>query len=157
MKPYSTWLLIVLSTGIACKSPDKKVQKEPGSKDTAISLPASKEGNNELRLNNGNKWHADSTTNTHVKAMQDLVKTFAGKKEKKLDDYHQVSNQLLDAVNKLLAACKMTGPDHEALHQWLEPLLDEIKEQKNASGMPEAASAFLKIEKNLDKYNEYFQ
>ena len=57
----------------------------------------------------------------------------SGTKKENLENYIQTAEQLHDGLNKMINECKMKGADHDALHQWLEPLLKETKEMKNAT------------------------
>ena len=83
-----------------------------------------------LELNNGVKWKADSITMSNVAALKVIV---SGTKKENLENYIQTAEQLHDGLNKMINECKMKGADHDALHQWLEPLLKETKEMKNAT------------------------
>jgi hypothetical protein len=51
----------------------------------------------------------------------------------------------------------MTGPDHEALHHWLEPILEKNKELKNISDTTNASKIFVSIDQRIDDYPNYFE
>ena len=110
-----------------------------------------------LSLNNGAKWKADSITNRNVSDLKRIVDNFKKKPSHSANDYQIVSTDLSNALNKMIRQCKMTGPDHEALHHWLGPILKETNELKNITDTTIAASTFKSIDTRLDVYNNYFE
>ena len=50
----------------------------------------------------------------------------------------------------------MSGPDHEALHHWLEPVLKETNQLKSVTDTT-ARTTFDSIDKQLDIYHNYFK
>ena len=110
-----------------------------------------------LSLNNGAKWQADSVTTNNVAYLKNITANFRTKQHHSLNDYQTLSTDLNNALNKMIQQCKMTGPDHEALHHWLEPILKETNELKNITDTAIAGSAFKSIDTRLDVYNNYFE
>ena len=51
----------------------------------------------------------------------------------------------------------MSGPDHDALHLWLEPVLKSTADLKNAKSMEEAEVISGAIIEDIDKFNTYFK
>ena len=51
----------------------------------------------------------------------------------------------------------MSGPDHDALHQWLEPVLSETNQLKNVTDTAVAAKTFKSIDTRIDDYHNYFE
>jgi hypothetical protein len=51
----------------------------------------------------------------------------------------------------------MQGPDHDALHKWLEPLINAVKELKQSTTEEKAAAAWGKIEAQVHLYDQYFE
>lgn len=80
-----------------------------------------------VRLNNGAKWKADEATKKNVAAMVQLVNdsTYAdaGKRQ-------QLYSNLKAKVDLLVKECSMKGAEHDALHVWLETVLEDLKELK---------------------------
>lgn len=107
----------------------------------------------ELKLNNGQKWHANEATNTRVKTMQNLSREFH-KSDKK--DYAALSNTMQTQIDSLVAGCRMTGADHDALHHWLMPVLHYVKELRD-DDPKEAAEAYAKLDNQLTRYDAYFE
>jgi hypothetical protein len=110
-----------------------------------------------LSLNNGTKWQADSVTTSNVAYLKKIAGNFRTKPHHLLSDYKALSTDLNNALNKMIQQCKMTGPDHEALHHWLEPILKENNQLINITDTAIAASAFKSIDTRLDVYNNYFE
>jgi len=110
-----------------------------------------------LSLNNGTKWKADSITNNNVSDLRGIVDNFRKKPSHSANDYQTLSTDLNNALNKMIQQCKMTGPDHEALHHWLGPILKGTNELKNITDTTIAASTFKSIDTRLDVYNNYFE
>ena len=107
-----------------------------------------------LGLNNGAKWKADSTTLFNVALLQNII---SDTKKENLDDYHQIATQLQSGLNKMVAECKMKGADHDALHQWLEPLMEKVKELNNVTSTENAETNLSEIENHLNLFAQYFE
>lgn len=148
-------LTVLLATGLilACNS------GTDNEKSTAID-PASETHHEQeekatgLALNNGAKWKADSTTLLNVTLLQNIV---AGTKKESPGNYMQTAAQLQDGLNKMVNECKMKGADHDALHQWLEPLLEKTKDLKNVTSNEDAAAILHEIENHISLFTQYFE
>jgi hypothetical protein len=57
----------------------------------------------------------------------------------------------------MVTECKMKGADHEALHQWLEPLMEKTRELKKVSNVENAATLLSEIGKQLALFPQYFE
>ena len=99
----------------------------------------------ELSLNNGAKWKADSITNRNVIDLRTIADNFRIQPFPSLNEYQILSNDLNNALNKMIQECKMTGPDHEALHHW-GPILKETDQLKKIADTAIARKTF----KNID-------
>jgi hypothetical protein len=107
-----------------------------------------------LVLKNGVKWNADSTTLLNVARFQNIVNNA---KNGSLDEYQQTAGQLGDGLSRMVTECKMKGADHEALHQWLEPLMEKTRELKMVSNVENAATLLSEIGKQLALFPQYFE
>lgn len=134
----------------ACNSDYSK--KEPGESVTNEHQNAST-----LTLNNGAKWKADSITNRNVARLKTATDNFRVNLSPTVEEYHLFGNDLSNGLNTMVQQCKMTGPDHEALHHWLEPILNETKQLKNVSDTVKGRSIFNSLDKNIDSYHTYFE
>jgi NADH dehydrogenase len=148
-------LIILLATSflLACNAGNEKektIRTEPDAENHAEHA----EQATGLALNNGVKWKADSTTVLNVDLLQKIV---AGAKKESLESYSQTAIDLQGGLNKMVSECKMKGADHEALHHWLEPLMDKTKELKNANTIETARTIFGEIEKQINLFSQYFE
>jgi hypothetical protein len=144
-------IVYVTSFLLACNAGNEKEKAtEPVTK-TNVEHAEQAKG---LVLNNGTKWKADSTTFLNMELLQKII--FSAKKES-LENYLQTAEGILGGLNKMVNECKMKGADHEALHHWLEPLMEKTKELKNANSMETARTIFEEIEKQMDLFSQYFE
>lgn len=110
-----------------------------------------------LALNSGQKWKADVPTNENVGAIRTTAQNFAAKPHATVADYQAVGSDLQKGVDKLIQQCKMSGPDHDALHLWLEPLLKDVNELKKADDIASSEKTFNAINERLELYAQYFE
>ena len=110
-----------------------------------------------LTLNNGTKWKADSITNHNVVGLKTIADNFRIKPFPSANDYQILSADLSNGLNKMIQECKMSGPDHDALHQWLEPVLSETNQLKNVTDTAFAGKPFKSIDTRIDDYHNYFE
>jgi hypothetical protein len=146
---------IAFITGLLLSCNSKNDQEKNST--TAVPVekqqqPAEKETG--LVLNNGAKWKADSTTLLNVALLQKIA---AGARKENLENYMQTATQLEEGISKMINECKMKGPDHEALHHWLEPLIERTKELKKATTVAEATTIFSEIERRINLFSEFFE
>lgn len=105
-------------------------------------------------LNNGAKWKADSPTKINVALLQDIA---SKSEQESLEDYHQTAGQLQEGLNKMVKECKMKGPDHDALHKWLEPLVEDTKALTKQTTAENAVVSLKAIEQQLSLFPQYFE
>jgi hypothetical protein len=147
-------LALLLFSGLllSCKPGNEKEKNaEPA---VAESHQEHSEKAGELELNHGSKWKVDSATLSNAGSLKSIV---AGAKTGSLETYKQTATDLQGGLNKMIAECKMKGPDHEALHHWLEPLMEETKALKNATSVDKAASLLKEIELQVNLFDQYFE
>jgi hypothetical protein len=159
--------LFFLSTVSCNTSTQENAAQQEQVADTLKQAPAAEAGEMEsehheeegaapLSLNNGMKWKADDVTNQNVKTIRKVVSEFESKPNPALHDYHNAANKISEATNKLIADCKMTGPEHEALHQWLLPLIADTNKLLDTTDANDASKVFSEIKEWLNMYNHYF-
>ncbi len=107
-----------------------------------------------LALNNGVKWKADSITVLNVNLLQKII---ASTKKESPENYSQAAISLQNGLNKMVNECKMNGADHEALHHWLERVMEKTKELKSANSVENARTIFGEIEKQINLFPQYFE
>jgi hypothetical protein len=115
-----------------------------------------KDSTEKLELNNGVKWKADSITNKNIKSLKAIVGNYNNAPGKGLPATRQVAIELQQGLDRMISECKMQGPDHTALHKWLEPLLAQVSKLKQVSTETEAAQTMEAIQAQLNLYDQYF-
>lgn len=109
-----------------------------------------------LALNNGARWKADASTNTHVDNMRGFVQQYH-KRSKTMEDYHTIGEELQGSLNTLVQQCTMKGADHDALHAWLEPFMTTVKDLKSAPDEQAAKAKFTSLHDQLEEYPKFFE
>ncbi|MBI2729542.1 MAG: hypothetical protein HYX40_02110 [Sphingobacteriales bacterium] len=109
-----------------------------------------------LELNKGMKWKADSSTNNNVKTLQAVISKFNASADTSMKGFNIAANELQNGLDKMIKECKISGPDHDALHKWLKPLIEQVKGLKETSTLKEAPSQIEEINKHLQLYTKYF-
>ena len=146
-------ILFVTITMVACQS--RNESNNVVTKDSVIdnhdNHPKKTQG---LTLHNGIKWKADSSTVLNVDLMQKIV---SGAKKGSLENYNETASGLENALNKMVSECKMKGADHDALHQWLEPLMSKTNELKKVNDIETADAMLPDIEKQINLFPQYFE
>lgn len=145
-------ILMVTAVLLACNSAAEKEKSTAA--DTLTNNHHDHEEATGLALNNGAKWKADSITIANVSLLKE---TLSAAKKEKLEDYLQTASQLQEGLNKMLSECKMKGEDHNALHQWLVPLMEKVKTLKTVTTVEDAAAISTAIEKQVNLFAEYFE
>lgn len=108
----------------------------------------------ELALNNGTKWKIDLPTGNNVDRLRQIVKKVNGHT---LADFHQAGSSLQAGIDQMIKECRMKGPDHLALHKWLEPLMEQVAQLKQATNAASAKIHFSEVKKRLNIFNQYFK
>lgn len=109
-----------------------------------------------LSLNNGAKWQTDESTRLHAAKLISEVEVFKKNTSPNLANYQSFAGTIQTELNSLIKDCKMTGPEHEALHHWLEPVLQDVNLLSKATSEEEAKPLSLQLTENILKYNQYF-
>ena len=148
-------LAMLLITGLllACNSQNDK-ESSTASDAATETNHAHAEKATGLVLNNGAKWKADSTTRLNVASLQNII---SNAKRESNTHYRQTATQLQDGLNKMIDECKMTGDDHAALHQWLEPIIEKTKDLKIAATSENALTILSEVEKQINLFPQYFE
>lgn len=110
-----------------------------------------------LALNNGEKWKSDDPTNMHAQKLIGLANDFRSKAEgANLEMFRNYAEMLQQELNGMIKDCTMKGPDHDALHLWLEPVLEGVKTLKDSENEEEARKADSDLTKKILKYDQFF-
>ena len=146
-------LAFALCAGTDCKQATHQNYAEtPGPDDENGSIDTGR-----LTMNNGEKWKVDSTTDANVRNLRQILQKFNTNTEHSLADYTGVQVELQRGAVKMISECRMKGPDHEALHRWLKPLIGEVQQLKKAPTATEANRVLKTIAAQTNLYSKYFQ
>lgn len=110
-----------------------------------------------LILNNGTKWKVDQTTNSNVNNLKQILKRFDNNTDRSLKTYKKAGCELQNGLVKMMNECRMEGPNHLALHKWLEPLMAQVAKLKQASTVAVTAKYSQAVELRLSQYDQYFE
>lgn len=146
---YMNKILVILSLFIlACSNNATRVEanneREHEQHDTSATA---------LQLNNGARWKTDEATRRNVAEMVKLINDSSniGK-----ENIAQLSQHLQTRIDSLVQECKMKGPDHDALHIWLEQVLHDLKRvKKEANGDYQTSYAALK--QDIERFYVFFE
>lgn len=151
-------LILLLLTGILWSCNHHRHVENKDAADTSEAKNYQHgQASEKLGMNNGVKWKVDVSTNENVKNLQEMLKKFDNGSDRSFVAYKKTHEDLQHGIDKMIIECKMKGPDHEALHKWLEPLIALVAELQQASTDPDAASALKAIDAQADLYNQYFE
>lgn len=103
-------------------------------------------------LNNGSKWKADETTKKNVAQMVRVVNdsVYANAAKGK-----QLCAGLQTKIDTLVKQCGMQGPEHDALHAWLEKVLKDMRELKGEDD--HYPQAYTDLKKDIEGFNALFE
>jgi hypothetical protein len=153
MKKYLI-ILLLANCMWACNSEQRAGNKESVN---ASEMEHHQDSTEKLELNNGVKWKADSITNKNVRSLKSIVENFNNGPDKTIPATKKVAGDLQQGLDRMISECKMQGPDHTALHKWLEPLIAGVSKLKQVSTETEAARTIEAIHTQLNLYNQYFE
>lgn len=150
------WLIALVPIfGISCgNDQQKEMRRGTTSEETTHEHDAAKD---KLELNNGARWKADSSTNNNVRNLQAIVEKFNNSSERSINAYTSTAAELQTGLDKMIAECKMNGPDHDALHKWLEPLIGNVSNLKKSTNEEEATVIMKEVDGHLKLYAQYFE
>ena len=135
-----------------------KTDKVTDVKAETLQAPAHEEHHEAaaLSLNNGAKWQTDESTRRHAAQLNAQLDKFTKSTNPDLPGYHAFAGTMQSELDGLINDCKMKGPEHEALHIWLEPVLKDVNNIKTATTIENAKQATEKLTENVRKFNQYF-
>lgn len=146
-------LLLLFAIFSSCSNQEQKQEASP---EQVIEPHTHREVLPNLGLNNGEKWKVDEPTNKNIMRMQQTVELYEVEKNKTLPGYKEVGTKLGTDINTLIENCRMTGAEHDALHEWLHPFMEEAESLSTAKNAEEAEKYFEGVDAMLHKYYEYF-
>jgi hypothetical protein len=113
-----------------------------------------KKPSEELVLSNGARWKVDRPTSINVGRLQQIAKKATGNP---LANYQHTGKALQAGINQMIKECRMTGPEHMALHKWLEPLMEHLEQLNRATSAASGRKHYDEVKKRLYIFNRYFR
>ena len=150
MNSFKIVLLCLSILTVSCKNnSDGKIETEVSS-----VAQAHAHGDEEIQLNQGQKWKVDAEMLSIIRTMENDVASFKGSE---LAEYISLSEKLKNNIDLLTSNCTMKGQAHDELHKWLLPYIDSVKELSEAKDETTASAQLLKVKNSFAQFNEYFQ
>lgn len=110
-----------------------------------------------LSLNNGVKWQTDASTRFHAAKLNTTIDVFNKTENANLPAYHAFAAEMQEELGGLVKDCKMKGPDHDALHLWLEPVMKDVSDLKKVSTIDDGKQATERLTEDVREFNQYFE
>lgn len=139
-------LVLAIVAFMACNNP----VKAPETVDHAAH--AQHDASAGMELNNGQKWKADLATKTNVAAMVEVVNDNRYTDEQNRE---QLASTMQTKLDTLVKQCRMKGPDHDALHVWLEKVLVDMKALKDPGS--DYNQSFAALKNDVLSFENYFE
>lgn len=102
-----------------------------------------------LTLNNGSKWKLDESTRDNIAEIKSYISDSSH-----FNDYTRGYEGLKMKSDNLIKECRMSGPDHDALHVWLSPFL---KDMERLTKPGEEKEAYMAVSNHLKEFDNYFE
>jgi len=151
------FIKMILLVLFACQSGSHQKDHDLSSEKENHSSPEENTLKDHLTLNNGQKWITDESTRKNVEEMQEIVEALEKEGIHTVDEYNEAGKKIQNSADKLIQGCRMSGKEHEMLHEWLLPLLSDIKTLTTSGEMANAQKAFLQIDQRLHRFNLFFE
>lgn len=145
-------LLLAGTLLLACNTPKSDLENASAITNSAIK-EAHAETSAKLSLDGDAKWNADISTHLNVAILENIV---IDARKHNAENYAEAATQLREALNVMLQECKMKSGDHDALHQWLEPIMADAGKLGNANNSAEAKEILAQMEQQLGLFMQYF-
>jgi hypothetical protein len=134
---------------IACNNPVSHKDEINKEKHDSHAVSSTKE----WQVNNGARHKADDPTRKNVAAM---VQTINDPDNLGKENSAKLTKQLQGRIDTLVQQCKMSGPEHDALHAWLEKVLEDLKEIKEKEG-DEYQKSYAALKKDVESFYNFFE
>jgi hypothetical protein len=110
-----------------------------------------------LALNGTERWKADEPTNRHIAQLQGMVQEFNLQAENKsAGAYNDLGTSMKAEIQELFKDCRMKGPDHDMLHVYLMPLVEDVN-LLAGNDEHQSETAFARVSERVKEYNQYFE
>ena len=159
MQPKLFLFAVLMALFTACNNTgttSANTEVEHAHQHDAITHDHEAEGAHKLSLNNGAKWQTDESTRKHAATLNNMVNDFEKQTDKSLTAHHFFADKMQEELQQLINDCTMEGADHDALHLWLEPVLNDVKTLMNSANDEAAKTSAATLSEDVKKFNQYF-
>ncbi|MBB6611625.1 hypothetical protein H7F15_11300 [Pontibacter sp. Tf4] len=110
-----------------------------------------------LALNGQERWQADEATNANIAQLQELMQEHLSQPDtNSLEAVNELGHVLQLGFDEVFKECRMKGPEHDMLHVYLMPMLDDLKAIKQPD-LATATAARDRMAERLALYQTYFK
>ena len=111
----------------------------------------------ELALNNGDRWQADEATNDNIAQLQQLMEEHLSQPDAdEPEAVQELGRNMQLGFQEVFDECRMKGPEHDMLHVYLMPMLENVKALES-SKVEESLAARDRLAEQLEAYQTYFK
>jgi hypothetical protein len=139
---FKPFLIAVLLIMASCSN------NQPKSETEETQMHVTETNQTQLQLNNGQKWKLDEATRQNMKEIKAYISQASHASGGLSGD------ELQKQADKLIKDCRMTGPDHDALHAWLGTFLQHVQALKTNR---DAESASHALNEDVNIFDTYFE
>jgi len=144
-------IISVLLLVYSCESKTKVKQKDTVKVEESVTHEST---SNEVVLDNGNLWVANSETTTGINNMIGIMNSFSNRN--KVEAYGKLKESLNNEFTMIFQNCTMTGESHNQLHNFLVPIKD-LFETLDSSDIKVCQDSFSKLKLHLEGYDSFFK
>jgi hypothetical protein len=150
---HLSFSLLVLLTLAAC-NPAADTQSDAVSSSQRNDLPPEEQNDQNIRLNDGEKWPVNEEMKPHILNAESLLVEYINSQK---TDYNVLAQQLDEHNMSLINSCTMRGQGHDELHKWLYPHMTLINTLKETNNETTADSVITELQASFGQYHTYFQ
>jgi len=152
---YLAFSLCIL---MACKNESKDLPQESITVNEKTTTTPEESTNliteNTLRLNNGERWEANTETTNGVKNMMIILNDFVATDN--TEAYAELTEGLKQEFAIIFEKCTMKGEAHNQLHNFLIPINNEF-DNLSSSNVETCKASFNRLNEHLKSYPIYFK
>ena len=140
-------LLIIIAVSLAaCGTRQDNTIQRSGESGSPMRTEAA------IPLNDGKRWKADEATRRNVNALLQIASdsTYADATKRE-----ELISKLESRVDTMIKECTMQGPAHEALHKWLEIILEDMKALREDDR--NYKEAYKTLKKDMESFHIFFE
>ena len=110
-----------------------------------------------LALNGEERWQADEATNENIAQLQQLMQEHLnGPEANSVEALQELGRGMQAGFQEVFDECRIQGPEHDMLHVYLMPMLEDVKALETAD-LKTALAARDRLAQRLEQYQTYFR